>query len=297
MDNFAEHELWSPYYGESETLAQAPPLQYPPMVSHAISCFENSCKLSVIISNIMTEFYCRRGPSNADESFKRIRGRLDDWRTNSPPHLVYQPDNLPILSPPPHILTQKYILTLPSNDYSNKCSLLYYTTIILLHRPFYSLTVHHTACRNAANNIEKLLLLLETTFGFTKITYLMAYCIYTGASAMVQDVKAGDLDAKSKMTTFLRALKGGLKTCPIVQRSIEIINNGLQGGLSRVPEIDNSAPDTSMRNYLPAFPYRDAQIGPSNETNYSVMDIDTFSWLDSFPENHIDAVTGEWYIS
>ncbi|KFY89941.1 hypothetical protein V500_05394 [Pseudogymnoascus sp. VKM F-4518 (FW-2643)] len=281
LDDFAEHELWSPYYGEPGSLSQAPSSQYHPKTSHAISCFENSCRLSVIISNIMTEFYCRRTPSNADEALRRIRGTLDDWRANSPAHLVYKPEDLPIWSPPPHILAQ---------------NLLYYTTIILLHRPFYSSAVHHTACRNAANSIEKLLLLLETTFGFTKITYLMAYCIYTGASAMVQDVKSGELEAKVKMSTFLRALKGGLKTCPILQRSIDIISNSLQGSQSWVPEIDNSAPDNSGRNYLPAFPYRDAQMDPSNETNYSFIDLDAFALLDSFPENHIDAVTGEWYL-
>lgn len=125
----------------------------------------------------------------------------------------------------------------------------------------------------------------------------MAYCIYTAASAMAQDVKSGELEAKVKMSTFLRALKGGLKTCPILQRSIDIINNSLQGSQSWVPEIDNSAPDNSRSNYLPAFPYRDAQMDPSNETNYSFIDLDAFALLDSFPENHIDSVTGEWYLS
>lgn len=117
---------------------------------------------------------------------------------------------------------------------------------------------------------------------------------------MVQDVKSGDLEAKVKMSTFLRALKGGLKTCPIVQRSIDIINNSLQGSQAWVPEIeiDNpAAPDNSVRNYLPAFPYRDAQMDPSNEANYSFIDLDAFALLDSFPENHIDAVTGEWCLS
>ncbi|KFY36674.1 hypothetical protein V495_07690 [Pseudogymnoascus sp. VKM F-4514 (FW-929)] len=282
LDDSAEHELWSPYYGEPGGLSQVPPSPYQAKTSHAISCFENSCRLSVIISNIMTEFYCRRTPSNVDEAFRRIRATLDDWRANSPAHLVYKPEDLPIWSPPPHILAQ---------------NLLYYATIILLHRPFYSSTVHHTACRNAANSIERLLLLLETTFGFNKITYLMAYCIYTGASAMVQDVKSGELEAKVKMSTFLRALNGGLKTCPIVQRSIDIINNSLQGSQAWMPEIDNAAPDNSMRNYLPAFPYRDAQMDPSNESNYNFIDLDAFALLDSFPENHIDAVTGEWCLS
>jgi hypothetical protein len=142
------------------------------------------------------------------------------------------------------------------------------------------------------------LLLLETTFGFTKITYLMAYCIYTGASVLVQDVKTGDLDARSKINRFLRALKGGLKTCPIVQRSIDIINNGLKGGgQSKTIDDNESASDQIGRNYLPAFPYGDSQLDISNENNFSFSDSDTFALLDSFPDHHIDTTTGEWYLS
>lgn len=109
MDTFAEHELWAPYYGEPGELLQHPTSQYPATTSHAISCFENSCKIAVIISDIMTHFYCRRAASNTGEEFRRIRASLDDWRANSPAHLVYDPDSLPALSPPPHILTQKYV--------------------------------------------------------------------------------------------------------------------------------------------------------------------------------------------
>ncbi|KAH8812417.1 fungal-specific transcription factor domain-containing protein [Xylogone sp. PMI_703] len=283
LDTFAEHELWSPYYGEPGDIFQVPTSQYPATTSYAISCFENSCRLAVIISNIMTRFYSRRGTPNTDEEFRRLRGSLDEWRTNSPSHLVYKPENLPAISPPPHILTQ---------------NLLYYTTIILLHRPFYSSQIHRAACRNAANSLEKLLLLLETTFGFTtRITYLMAYCIYTGASVMVQDVNAGDLEAKGKMNTFLRALKCGLKTCPVVQRSIEIIKNGLKNGAqSRAVDIDESLPENTMRNYLPAFPYGDTQMALSNDSSYSLADLDAFALLDSFPENHMDTVAGGWYL-
>ena len=57
--------------------------------------------------------------------------------------------------------------------------------MILLHRP----RGNQAACRSAANSIEKLLLLLEGTFGFTRVTYLIACCIYTGASAMIRGVK------------------------------------------------------------------------------------------------------------
>jgi hypothetical protein len=127
------------------------------------------------------------------------------------------------------------------------------------------------------------------------MTYLMAYCIYTAASAMIQDVKAGDLDTTAKMRTLLRALEGGKATCPVVQRSLDIINNSLHSPLTEPPSsIDTT--DGLVRNYLPAFPYPDAQIDCTNEGNFRTMDLNAFSLLDCFPENHIVEGTSEWYM-
>jgi hypothetical protein len=183
-----------------------------------------------------------------------------------------------------------------------KSSLLYYTTIILLHRPFYSATAHHQACRRAADSLERLLLLLEGTFGFARVTYLVGYCIYTGASVMTHDVKAGDVDASRKMQTFLRALHQGTKTCPILQRSLDIINNCLRTDPASYTGSTPRPEDTlnvMIGNYLPAFPYLESQVGPdpsSQTMDLSLMDLDGFSLLDSFPENHIGTNTAEWYL-
>lgn len=254
------------------------------MKAHSISCFENSCKLAVILSDIILQLYSRRGPPDMSETL-RIRERLDDWRENSPQHLKYDPELLPEFCPPPHIITQ---------------NLFYYAMIILLHRPFYSAPARHMACRKAADSLEKMLLLLEKTFGFNRITYLMAYCIYTGASVMIKDVKAGDLEASSKMQTFLRALKQGTKTCPLLQRSLDIINNSLNSNPPRFAQSNDNAPaeDPVAANYLPAFPYLDPEVTNhlTTDQNSSSMDLDAFSFLDSFPEQNINTATGEWYL-
>ncbi|KUJ07656.1 uncharacterized protein LY89DRAFT_631273 [Mollisia scopiformis] len=277
MDQFGETEYWSPYYGQTGNLSEIPGGSYPPMKSHSVSCFENSCRLAVILNHIILQLYSRRTPTQVD--LRSIREELDAWRSQSPHHLVYDPDNLPEISPPPHILTQ---------------NLLFYTTIILLHRPFYSSAVHHLACRNAAGSIEKLLLLLEKTFSFNRITYLMAYCIYTGASVLIQDVKAGDLDADAKMKTFHRALKGGVLTCPVVQRSIDIINNSLKNSTQSSGSDRESHRDGFLRNYLPAFPYSDNYSEFPGYADLGITDFDA-NLLECFPENHIDInLANEW---
>jgi len=112
---------------------------------------------------------------------------------------------------------------------------------------------------------------------------------------MIQDVKAGDVEASAKMRTFLRALKGGIKTCPIVQRSLDIINNSLHSPLEAQPSTTIELAEGTMRNYLPAFPYRDMEVD-YNVGTFGATDLDAFSMLDCFPENHIVGGTGEWYV-
>jgi hypothetical protein len=102
-----ELERWTPYYGDSVNLAKFAQTPYPPSTSHAVSCFSNSCKLSIIINDIIVQLYSRRSRAITESALRDIRTRLDDWRTASPAHLRYDPDALPSVSPPPHIVSQK----------------------------------------------------------------------------------------------------------------------------------------------------------------------------------------------
>ena len=115
---------------------------------------------------------------------------------------------------------------------------------------------------------------------------------------MVPDVKRGDVAASRTIQTYIRALQQAVTTCPVVQRSLDIITSGLQ-----VPQAhettrsgdENGSETVHGQNYLPAFPYRDAQANTA-ETQAGGVDLDAFSFLDCFPENHLDNVTGEWYL-
>lgn len=77
------------------------------MKAHSVSCFEASSRLAVILNDIICQLYSRRGVTDNEDVLRGIRERLDEWRENSPAHLKYDPDNLPEVCPPPHILTQK----------------------------------------------------------------------------------------------------------------------------------------------------------------------------------------------
>ena len=102
---------------------------------------------------------------------------------------------------------------------------------------------------------------------------------------MVHDSNKGNVDAK--MMTFLRALKDGITTCPVVQRSLDIINNGIKSGEKDVsqaePDTFNTDDLAMTGNYLPAFPYQAPDLTFGSDPFQQVMEFDD-SLLDCFPE-------------
>lgn len=171
--------------------------------------------------------------------------------------------------------------------------MLYFTTVILAHRPFWSVASYYQTCINAAKSIEKLLLLLESTFGFENITYLMGYCIYTGASAVVEEAKKGGAEANAAMRTYLRALNTGMKRCPLLERSLNIIIKGLKP--APIPSSlvdDNTQIDTlHPKGRIPAFPYLDPAGHSGLDFNVEGIgdsSFDALAMLDCFPELQID---------
>ncbi|KAF6812841.1 fungal specific transcription factor [Colletotrichum plurivorum] len=232
-----------------------------------------------MLNDIILQVYSRRSRPITEAALKDIKTRLDHWRAQSPPHLRYDPDDLPKVCPPPHIISQ---------------NLLYYTTVILAHRPFWSVASYYQACISAAKSIEKLLLLLEATFGLENITYLMGYCIYTGASAVLEDTNKGDPDASAAMHTYLRALNTGMKRCPLLERSLNIIIKSLKSAPVRPSLIDHPPPlhdALPSKSYIPAFPYLDP-LGYSgfdmDSHNTGDANFDALAMLDCFPELQID---------
>jgi hypothetical protein len=184
--------------------------------------------------------------------------------------------------------------------------MLYYTTMILAHRPFWSVPSYYQVCISAAQGIEKLVLLLESTFGLENITYLMGYCIYTGASAVLEDAKVSNQGAAHPvLRTFIRALQSGTRRCPLLERSLNIIIKGI----SRVPLQDTNVPSTDpnhsyhtgtklsaatggapLNPYIPAFPYlgSESQFDFGIDPYFNDHNLNPMALLDCFPEFQMD---------
>lgn len=178
-------------------------------------------------------------------------------------------------------------------------SLLYYTTIILLHRPFKNNHCSRDTCRTAAAGVEHILLLMEQHFGLDKCTYVMCYCAYTAATVAVQDTRDQILGAKERLDTYLRALRATRASCPGIQRSIEIILSCVESN-DKPSSTTNNTQDSSILppqlplEEMPAFPHN---IGHANVLDAMDMgNIDSlpqsFLYLDSFPQESFDFADG-----
>lgn len=138
--------------------------------------------------------------------------------------------------------------------------MLYYTTTILLHRPFRKNTECRSKCRQAAAEVEHLLLLLENTMGLTHVTYLMAYCAYTAATVAMLDLHDSVEGSQARVNTFLRALYSVRTSCPGIQRSIDIVIKGFEysrQSKSSGPSKSISGDTPGQPDPLPAFPIQE----------------------------------------
>lgn len=255
-DDVAEDHLWVPYGADTDVR------DWRPVPSHAYSAFANVCKLAVIINDILFTVYAKK-PQQTVNFVPQTRQRLLQWHDQSPSYLKVE--SSAVQCPPPHILTQ---------------NLLYHATLILLHRPFRSDSRCRTVSQDAAKEIERLFLLLESSFGLSHTTYLMSYCAYTAATVALQDLHDGLEGSQTRIDTYLRALEGTRPSCPGIQTSIDIIHRHLEKrghSAATQPAIPMLPQDV---DYLPAFPI-DAS---ADLMNFGTEDLSglPFGGLDSF---------------
>lgn len=188
--------------------------------------------------------------------------------------------------------SQAFILT--------ETSLLYRATTILLLRPFRKIAVCRTGCRDAANAIENLFLCMERTFGFTRVTYLMAYCAYIAATVVVQDAQDQVPGAQRSVDTFVRVLSALCYSCPGIQRSLDIIKQSMPASSSRIsPLPEASQPAVLEANFdifdsMPTFPLNCSSLGlnpsmPAMAMPFTELDPFTYQWS-NFHEDMLDTM-------
>ena len=119
-DDSDNGEHWTPIFFEEDGPPQAE--NYPPALAHESLTFENSCKLWMIIEDILTTVYVTRASFDECNSFvSNTHKQLQTWQWTLPGSISLDARALPEICPPVHILT---------------LNLLSRTTWILLYRPY-----------------------------------------------------------------------------------------------------------------------------------------------------------------
>ena len=273
MDDISEDAMWVPYGEESR--------DWTPLPAHVFSNFTNFCKLAIIITDILTTVYAKDKPDHMMDFVHATRGRLEQWRADSPAHLRVHSSTL--RCPPPHILAQ---------------NTLYYTSMILLHRPFRHEPQCQTICREAAQEVEDLILLLEKSFGLSHTTYLMSYSAYTAATVALQDLHDGIEGSQAKINTCLRALYGVRSSCPGIQSSINIIIRNLdRRPLAPKPHQTEQQVQQlpTASDTLPSYPFgggwdeMDPSLGDFSTLPFNAMDSFTYGFAADLDDGYLNA--------
>lgn len=250
MDSYSDTDLWAPYYGETPRpdVAHAP--NYPPCPGYVVSCFQQLSKICIILNDLMHNIYsveaaARREMDSDDHSaeakaaseapFIRISRGLRDWLTNLPARLRINPDPVPTLAPPTHIMS---------------LNLLYHTTVILLNRPVILGAKDFSApgparsyqiCIQATAAIHDLIMLQANTFGLSHVSYLNAYSVYIAATIAVlrfeREFQPGEDHAqiaqRMGLNFLLDVLQRAANAMPALGRSNAIIRKRMRSVLDR----------------------------------------------------------------
>lgn len=129
----------------------------------------------------------------------------------------------------------------------------------------------------------------------------MAYCTYTAATIAVEDLNDGASGALEGVKTFIRALEGAKVTCPVVQRSLDIIQSSIaQNSTAQLPVMDlppgRPAQESYTHNTMPAFPYQQIPIDFSGRAEMfaGIDPAVSSSMLNSYPQHYLDMRDEHW---
>lgn len=97
--------MWTPFGVSDDALGK-----YPPAAAHSTSCFIRTCELAMILNHILVHMYeplSQNSPEEMEECLYTQEAALQQWWDSLPSFLRLEPNNLPVIAPPSHIVTMK----------------------------------------------------------------------------------------------------------------------------------------------------------------------------------------------
>jgi len=104
LDTYEELEAWRPfaYPGTPDSAFTGSP-------AYSVSTFTALCKLSVIMSDILSCIYAERSfdqdPSELSKTLESLHSRLGQWKEQLPPHLNFDTSQPLAPMPPPNVMS------------------------------------------------------------------------------------------------------------------------------------------------------------------------------------------------
>lgn len=202
MDTMEENELWAPYTDPSLPQETAPAPSVTPTPIHSVTTFQQMCLLSRIMTKIINRIYVVGATAaNARTCLQSIDDALDAWWDSLPDDLRFEPwSDDPAVSqrrPAPNAMILNAV---------------YYSLIILLHRPFISDGHLRSAvapasswkrCSRAARNITSIVLSYQSAYTLRSAPYLVSYAVYVACTIHVRNAAATELNQPGENSSLL----------------------------------------------------------------------------------------------
>ncbi|RGP69104.1 nitrogen assimilation transcription factor nit-4 [Fusarium longipes] len=252
VDTYSELEFWQPFaYSTSKN-------NYAGSPAYSISTFTALCKLSIVMSDIMSCIYTVRttdqNPAELSAMLDKLQRKLREWEDALPDHLKPEAASQPDAEvPPPHVLS---------------LHAMYNVLVILLHRPFVadghlyntfrSISVDSVIkCSAAASRICSLLRAYHRAFSVRRAPYLISYATYVAATihCRIAAKNGKGSTAYTNLMTCLAVFKENQETNSAVQKAAVIIHRLMSKYGVVVDDISDDAleaePATRTRDQQP----------------------------------------------
>ncbi|KAL8297319.1 hypothetical protein RB597_006419 [Gaeumannomyces tritici] len=221
LDTYEELEPWEPFaYSTQSDLYSGSP-------AYSVSAFTALCRLSIVMSDILSSIYTERSFDQPSEDLLKVQDQLHTklitWRNSLPAHLVFDPTKRDSSIPPPQVLS---LLAM------------YHVFLILLHRPFVAdghlFSVSRSTsvnalmtCTAAATEIVHLIRAYHRTFSVRRAPYLISYATYVAATIHVRIAsrRTPQSDAYSSLETCLAVFHENQETNWAARRATAIVQN------------------------------------------------------------------------
>ncbi|KAK1700775.1 fungal-specific transcription factor domain-containing protein [Colletotrichum godetiae] len=218
LDTFEEFENWKPFAYSTDAT------NYPGSPAYSVSTFTYLCRLSVVMSDILSCIYTERAfdKSAAELStmLQTLSSKLATWKDALPAHLVFDPKRNDVV-PPPHVLS---------------LHAMYHVLTILLNRPFVSdghlyntsrsISVNSfITCVSAADSIVSVLRVYDRVFSVRHAPYLISYATYVAATIHVRIAakRSTESEARECLETCMAVFRENQETNWAVRRAKTIV--------------------------------------------------------------------------